>query len=220
MKTNVRALFLLGMVFAASVVISCATPETYDLIIRNGTLYDGSDTPPVKGDVAIRGDKLAAVGDLKGARGKTEIDATGLAVAPGFINMLSWAVESLIEDPRSMADIKQGVTLEIFGEGESMGPLTPAMKAEAERLQGDFKYKIEWTTLKEYLDWITKRGVAPNVASFIGATTVREHEIGAIDRPPTGGPPRRTAWRPHPSPSSSPGGAPADPTRGCRSRAG
>jgi len=185
MKTNLRVLFLLGVVFAASVVISCATPETYDVIIRNGTLFDGSGTPPVKGDVAIRGDKIAAIGDLKGARGKTEIDAMGLAVAPGFINMLSWAVESLIEDPRSMADIKQGVTLEIFGEGESMGPLTPAMKTEAERLQGDFKYKIEWTTLKEYLDWITRRGVAPNVASFIGATTVREHEIGAIDRPPT-----------------------------------
>jgi N-acyl-D-amino-acid deacylase len=161
------------------------TPDPYDVVIRNGTLYDGSGKPPIKGDVAIRGDKIAAIGNLRGARGKTEIDAKGLAVAPGFINMLSWAVESLIEDPRSQADIRQGVTLEIFGEGESMGPLTPAMKKEAEERQGDFKYKIEWTTLKEYLDWITKRGVAPNVASFIGATTVREHEIGYADRPPT-----------------------------------
>jgi N-acyl-D-amino-acid deacylase len=185
MKTNLRVLFLLGVVLAASVLISWAAPEIYDVIIRNGTLYDGSGKPPVKGDVAIRGDKIAAIGNLKDARGKTEIDAKGLAVAPGFINMLSWAVESLIEDPRSQADIRQGVTLEIFGEGESMGPLTPAMKKEAEEQQGDFKYKIEWSTLKEYLDWITRRGVAPNVASFIGATTVRVHEIGYADRPPT-----------------------------------
>ena len=161
------------------------TPETYDVIIRNGTIYDGSGKPPRMGDVAINGDKLATIGDLKNARGKSEIDATGLAVAPGFINMLSWATESLIADPRSQADIRQGVTLEVFGEGWSMGPLNDAMKKEAEAEQGDFKYKIEWTTLKEYLDWITKRGVSPNVASFIGATTVREHEIGAIDRPPT-----------------------------------
>jgi N-acyl-D-amino-acid deacylase len=161
------------------------TPATYDIIIRHGTIYDGSGKPPFKGDVAIRGDKIAAIGNLKGARGKTEIEAKGLAVAPGFINMLSWAVESLIEDPRSQADIRQGVTLEIFGEGESMGPFTPAMKKEAEEQQGDFKYKIEWNTLKEYLDWIARRGVAPNLASFIGATTVRVHEIGYADRPPT-----------------------------------
>ncbi|MCL4524369.1 MAG: D-aminoacylase [Acidobacteria bacterium] len=185
MKTNVRVLVLLGVVLTASVLISCASPETYDVVIRNGMIYDGSGEPPYKGDVAIQGDKIIAVGNGKDIRGRTEIDATGLAVAPGFINMLSWAVESLIADPRSMADVKQGVTLEIFGEGESMGPLTPAMKQEAERLQGDFKYKIEWTTLKEYLDWLTKRGITPNVASFIGATTVREHEIGAIDRSPT-----------------------------------
>jgi N-acyl-D-amino-acid deacylase len=186
MKTNLRAIFLLCAVFAAAaVLLSAAAPMTYDVLIRNGTLYDGSGKPPVAGDVAIDGDKIAAIGNLKGSRGKTEIDAKGMAVAPGFINMLSWAVESLIVDPRSMADIKQGVTLEIFGEGESMGPLTPAMKKEAEEQQGDYKYKIEWTTLKEYLDWITKRGVAPNVASFIGATTVRVHEIGYADRPPT-----------------------------------
>ncbi|MBI3662368.1 MAG: D-aminoacylase [Acidobacteria bacterium] len=184
MKTNLRAFLFLGVVVAAAVLISAAAapPRTYDVIIRNGTIYDGSGKPPAVGDVAINGDKIAAIGNLKDARGKTEIDARGLAVAPGFINMLSWAVESLIVDPRSQADIRQGVTLEIFGEGESMGPLSDAMKKEAEEQQGDFKYKIEWTTLKEYLDWITKRGIAPNVASFVGATTVRVHEIGYADR--------------------------------------
>ncbi len=180
-------LLLAGTVFLAARVPEPVpqTPTTYDVIIRNGTLYDGSGKAPVVGDIAINGDKIAAIGNLKSARAKTEIDVKGLAVAPGFINMLSWAVESLIVDPRSQADIHQGVTLEIFGEGESMGPLSDAMKKEAVEQQGDFKYKVEWTTLKEYLDWITKRGVAPNVASFIGATTVRVHEIGYADRPPT-----------------------------------
>lgn len=191
MKSRI-ALLSLCLLIASAVFLAARVPEpgpqtpaTYDVIIRSGTIYDGSGKPPVVGDVAIQGDKIAAMGKLKNTRGKTEIDARGLAVAPGFINMLSWAVESLIADPRSQADIRQGVTLEIFGEGESMGPLTEAMKKEAEEQQGDFKYKIEWTTLKEYLDWITKRGVAPNVASFIGATTVRVHEIGYADRPAT-----------------------------------
>jgi N-acyl-D-amino-acid deacylase len=186
MKTSKCVLTIACVFVAAAFLISAAAaPATYDLIIRNGTIYDGSGKPPMQGDVAVNGDKIAAVGGLKGARAKAELDAKGLAVAPGFINMLSWAVESLIADPRSMADIKQGVTLEVFGEGESMGPLNDAMKKEAEAQQGDFKYKIEWTTLKEYLDWITKRGISPNVASFIGATTVRVHEIGYADRPPT-----------------------------------
>ena len=189
MKNRIAFFSICLLASAAFLAARVPAPEpqaqTYDVIIRNGTIYDGSGKPPVKGDVAIHGDRIAAIGNLKSDHGKTEIDAKGLAVAPGFINMLSWAVESLIADPRSMADIKQGVTLEVFGEGESMGPLTPAMKKEAERQQGDIKYKIEWTTLKEYLDWITKRGVAPNVASFIGATTVRVHEIGYADRPPT-----------------------------------
>ncbi len=190
MKSRI-ALLSICLLIASAVFLAARVPtaepqaQTYDVIIRNGTIYDGSGKPPYKGDVAIQGDKIIAVGNWKDVRGRKEIDATGLAVAPGFINMLSWAVESLIADPRSQADIRQGVTLEIFGEGESMGPLTPAMKKEAEEQQGDFKYKIEWTSLKEYLDWITKRGVAPNVASFIGATTVRVHEIGYADRPPT-----------------------------------
>jgi len=161
------------------------TAETYDVLIRNGMIYDGSGKTPFKGDVAISGDRIVAIGRLKHARGKTEIDAHGLAVAPGFINMLSWAVESLIYDGRSESDIRQGVTLEIFGEGESMGPLTEKMKQDMLEQQGDLKYEIKWTTLSEYLDYIVARGVSPNVASFVGATTVRIHEIGYEDRPPT-----------------------------------
>src|SRR6266436_6596408 len=157
----------------------------YDVLIRNGLIYDGSGKAPFKGDVAVKGDTIAAVGQLRGARGKTELDGKGLAVAPGFINMLSWATESLIEDGRSQSDIRQGVTLEVFGEGSSMGPLNEQMKKETLEQQGDIKYPIEWTTLAEYLDYLVKRGVSCNVASFVGATTVRVHEIGYADRPPT-----------------------------------
>jgi len=160
-------------------------PQTYDLIIRHGTIYDGSARPPFVGDVAIQGDKIVAVGPLKNARGRTEIDATGLAVAPGFINMLSWATESLLYDGRSQSDIRQGVTLEVFGEGGSMGPLNEKMKKEMLEQQGDIKFDIKWSTLAEYLDYLVQRGISPNVASFIGATTVRIHEIGYEDRPPT-----------------------------------
>ena len=137
------------------------------------------------GDVAIKGDTLAAVGPLENAIARLEIDAEGLAVAPGFINMLSWANEALIEDGRSQGDIRQGVTLEVFGEGWSMGPLNENMKAAETEQQGDIKFDIEWTTLAEYLDYLTARGISPNVASFVGATTVRIHEIGYEDRPPT-----------------------------------
>lgn len=157
----------------------------YDVVIRNGTLYDGSGEAPVRGDVAIRGDSIVAVGDIGAARGELEIDATGLAVAPGFINMLSWANVSLIEDGRSQGDIRQGVTLEVFGEGSSMGPLNEAMKREMLERQGDIKYDVAWTTLGEYLEHLVERGVSTNVASFIGATTVRIHEVGYEDRPPT-----------------------------------
>src|SRR6266850_6906514 len=157
----------------------------YSLIIRNGVIYDGSGQLPTKGDIAIDGQTIAAIGQLTDAHGKTELDAQGLAVAPGFINMLSWATESLIQDGRSQSDIRQGVTLEIFGEGSSMGPLNDAMKKETREQQGDIKYSIEWTTLAEYLDYLVKRGVSCNVASFVGATTVRVHEIGYADRPPT-----------------------------------
>ena len=157
----------------------------YDLLIRNGTIYDGSGRPPVTGDVAVNGQTIAAIGLLPNARGRTELDAQGLAVAPGFINMLSWANRSLIEDGRSQSDIRQGVTLEVMGEGSSMGPLNDTMKRQMREQQGDIKYAIEWTTLAEYLDHLVKRGVSCNVASFVGATTVRVHEIGYADRPPT-----------------------------------
>lgn len=158
--------------------------KEYDVLIKNGTIYDGSGNAPFQGDVAIQGDSIAAVGTLTGSRGKVELDATHLAVAPGFINMLSWAVDSLMQDGRSMGDIRQGVTLEIFGEGGSMGPLNDAMKKEALESQGDIKYDINWTTLDEYLEYLVKKGISPNVASFIGATTVRVYVLGYEDRAP------------------------------------
>jgi N-acyl-D-amino-acid deacylase len=148
-------------------------------------IYDGSGSAPFIGDVAIKGDKIAAVGGIGEARGKIEIDATGKAVAPGFINMLSWATESLIVDGRSQSDIRQGVTLEVMGESISMGPVSEAMKEEAYLRMGDLKYDIEWTTLGEYLEFLEKKGVSCNVASFVGATGVRIHEIGYENRPPT-----------------------------------
>src|SRR3954468_21491767 len=157
----------------------------YDVLIRNGAIYDGSGKKPYHGDLAISGQKIAAVGQLKNARGRVEIDAQNLALAPGFINMLSWATESLIQDGRSQSDLRQGVTLEVMGEGDSMGPLSDAMKKEAVAQEVDIKYPIEWTTLAEYLDYLVKRGISCNVASFVGATTVRIHEIGYADRVPT-----------------------------------
>ncbi len=173
-------LMLTCLTFAA-----CASPPEYDTVIRGGMVYDGSGAPPVRADVGLRADTIAAVGDLGDARGRTEIDATGLAVAPGFINMLSWATESLIADGRSQSDIRQGVTLEVFGEGWSLGPLNDAMKTDMKNAQSDLRFDIDWTTLGEYLESLERRGVAPNVASFVGATTVRIHELGYEDRPPT-----------------------------------
>jgi N-acyl-D-amino-acid deacylase len=165
-----------------------AAPKTYDLILRGGTIYDGSGGKPYVGDVAVDGDRIAAVapgGTLGGARGKKEVDARGLAVSPGFVNMLSWATESLLVDGRAQSDIRQGVTLEVMGEGGSMGPLNDAMKKETVEQQGDEKYPVTWTTLGEYLDQLAAHGIAPNVASFVGATTVRIHEVGYANRPPT-----------------------------------
>ncbi len=168
----------------AVLVIACDAPQ-YDVILRGGTIYDGTGSAPITGDVAIAGDSVVAIGDIGRASSANEIDVTGLAVAPGFINMLSWATESLIEDGRSLSDIRQGVTLEVFGEGESMGPLSDTMKVLNKALQGDIKYDIAWTTLGEYLEFLERKGVATNVASFIGATTVRIHELGYDDRPPS-----------------------------------
>ncbi len=171
-----------------ALLLTCASlnaADSYGLIIRNGTIYDGSGKKPFAGDVAINGDKIAAIGKLKNATAKTELDARGLAIAPGFINMLSWANESLIEDGRSQGDIRQGVTLEVMGEGESMGPLHEKMKENMVESQADIKYDVKWTTLGQYMDYLVHRGISCNVASFVGATSVRIHEIGYADRPPT-----------------------------------
>jgi N-acyl-D-amino-acid deacylase len=154
-----------------------------ELLFRRGVVYDGRGGAPVEGGVAITGDSIAAVGDVDGWQGHDEIDAGGLAIAPGFVNMLSWATESLLEDGRAQSDIRQGVTLEVMGEGFSMGPLTEQMKEEVEA-QSLLGHPVEWTTLGEYLEYLERRGVAPNVASFVGSATVREHVIGADDRAP------------------------------------
>jgi len=159
-------------------------PQSFDVIIRGGTLYDGSGRPPIKADVGIKGDRITAVGNLSRATAPTIVDAKGLAVAPGFINMLSHSETSLIRDPRSLGEIKQGVTTQIFGE-LSMGPLNDLMKQRLREQQGDVKYDIEWTTLAEYLKYLEKRGVSQNFASFIGAATIREYVIGLEDKPPT-----------------------------------
>ncbi|HEY5970082.1 MAG TPA: D-aminoacylase [Chitinophagaceae bacterium] len=166
--------------------ISCTEKQQeYDTIIRNGTIYDGNGGEPFKGDIGIKNDTIAFIGDLSKASAKNEVDAKENAVAPGFINMLSWATETLIEDGRSQSDLKQGVTLEVMGEGWSMGPLSPSMKEREQKSQGDIKYKIEWNTLGEYLNFLEKKGVSCNVASFIGATSVRDHIIGEDNREPT-----------------------------------
>ncbi len=157
------------------------------IVIRNGMIYDGSGSPPYTGDVAIQGDTVAKVGEIGDAHGATELDADGLAVAPGFINMLSWSVESLIEDGRSQSEIRQGVTLEVMGEGFSFGPLSEAMKEEGIQGlgSGDIKFEVEWTTLGEYLEFLEQRGVSTNVTSFVGSSTLRIHAMGYEDRPPT-----------------------------------
>lgn len=163
----------------------CSSSERYDVLIRNGSIVDGSGSPAFTGDIGIMSDTIAAIGDLKHARGTSEIDATGMTVTPGFINMLSWAVESLIEDGRSMGDIVQGVTLEVLGEGDSWGPLSESMKRDMKSSQGDIKYDIGWTTLGEYLEFLEKKGVSANIASFVGTATVRIHTVGYDNRPPT-----------------------------------
>src|SRR5437868_4592746 len=159
--------------------------QQFDVIIKGGTVYDGTGGEGRVTDIAIRGDRIAGVGDLANATATTTIDARGLAVAPGFINMLSWSTESLIQDGRSQSEIRQGVTTEIMGEGDSMGPLNDRMKERYVREQRDIKYDIKWNTLAEYLRYLEKRGVSCNVASFLGATTVREYVIGLEDQQPT-----------------------------------
>jgi len=170
---------------ACSAGRSVSPGQPADVLILNGLVFDGTGAPPRRADVALAGDRIVGLGDLSGTAAAQVVDATGLAVAPGFINVLSWATESLLEDGRSQSNIRQGVTLEVFGEGVSMGPLTEAMKRDVLDLQGDIRFEVAWTTLGEYLEHLERRGISPNVASFVGATTVRMHVLGEEDREPT-----------------------------------
>ncbi len=180
-----RRATLLCILLACGSCTSWSTRPHYDLIVRGGTVYDGSGAAGRRADVAVDGDRIVAVGELGTAEATTVLQADGLSVAPGFINMLSWATESLLVDGRAASDVRQGVTLEVFGEGWSMGPLNDAMKATMVEEQGDIKFPVEWTTLGQYLEHLERKGVAVNVASFVGATTLRIHELGYADRPPT-----------------------------------
>ena len=176
-------LFICSVLFVLSIcVLDCF--GAYDVVIKSGRIYDGSGGSSYVADVAIEDDRIAAIGRLE-TDADLVIDAEGLAVAPGFINMLSWATDSLIEDGRSQSDIRQGVTLEVMGEGFSMGPLNEMMKRDMLESQGDIKFDVEWTTLGEYLEYLERKGVSTNVASFVGAATVRIHTIGYQDRAPT-----------------------------------
>jgi N-acyl-D-amino-acid deacylase len=159
--------------------------EKFDVLIKGGTVYNGTGEKPRVTDVAIRGDHIVGLGNFPTERARVVIDAKGMAVAPGFINVLSWSTESLIEDGRSQSEIREGVTTEIMGEGFSMGPLNDRIKERMRCDQGDIKYEIKWNTLAEYLRYLEQHGVSCNVASFIGATTIREYVIGLEDKPPT-----------------------------------
>jgi N-acyl-D-amino-acid deacylase len=178
-----------GLVFAALWRRIRATgampPPAFTVLIRGGRIYDGTGVAPIEADIGLVGDRVAAIGDLAWMKGRTEIDASGLAVAPGFINSLSWATESIIEDPTAESDLRQGVTLEVFGEGLSMGPLNAEMRRELRLRRRDSRYPLDWQSLGEYLEFLEKRGVVPNVASLVGATTVRIHELGHTNRAPT-----------------------------------
>jgi N-acyl-D-amino-acid deacylase len=180
MTTRLAAFF-----YAVFLITSTAMADDFDVIIKGGTVYDGTGAEGQHVDLALKGDRVAGVGDFKNARAKVTIDAGGLAVAPGFINMLSWSTESLLQDGRSQSEIRQGVTTEIMGEGESMGPVNDNVRAHMLRAQTDIKYEIKWNTLAEYLRYLETRGISCNVASFIGATTIRENVIGYEDKQPT-----------------------------------
>jgi N-acyl-D-amino-acid deacylase len=178
-----RLLAAVGLILSSCV--SARTVPAYDTVIRSGTIYDGSGGAPYTGDVAVKGDRIAAIAPRIPGKGRVEVDARGLAVAPGFINMLSWAAEPLIRDGKAQSDVRQGVTLEVMGEGWSMGPFSPAQKAEALAEQTVTRYPISWTTLGEFLQFLEKKGVSVNVASMVGASTVRVHELGRNDVDPT-----------------------------------
>ena len=179
----VRRLAVVFILVLAAAPRAGAAPR-YDVIIRGGTIYDGSGGTPYLADVAVKGDRIAAIAPHLAGRGRMEVDARGKAVSPGFINMLAHPEESLIADGRGLSDLAQGVTLEVMGE-DSMGPLTPEMKRLGEARQGDIKYRITWTTLGEYLDMLQKKGISPNVASFVGAGTVRTNLLAEADVQPS-----------------------------------
>jgi N-acyl-D-amino-acid deacylase len=187
MHRSLFRIYLVALVVFVVVEPTIGADEArqYDVILRQGLVFDGLGGEPVVGDVGICADTIKKIGDLSDAKAPLEINARGMAVAPGFINMLSWATEALLIDGRSQSDLRQGVTLEVFGEGWSMGPLNPAMKADMKTSQGDLKFDVAWMTLSEYLRHLEKRGVSCNVASFVGATTVRIHELGYADRKPS-----------------------------------
>ena len=178
-----RRIFLIS-ILSFNLILSCSEGIKVDVLIENGTIYNGTGNSPFKGSVAIKGEKIIYVGSPKSFQATTRIDATNQAVAPGFINMLSWGVETLIEDGKSQSDIRQGVTLEVFGEGMSWGPLNEEMKVDLFKKQGDIQYEIPWNTLGEYLQFLEDKGVSTNVASFIGATTLRINAVGYEDREP------------------------------------
>jgi len=183
-----KIIFYLTLIVCLNVSLTFSQGKAsndFDVIIRGGTVYDGTGSAPYRADVGIKGDVVTRIGDLSRAKAATVVDATGMAVSPGFINMLSWSVDTLIVDGRSMGELKQGVTTQIFGEGDSMGPLNERTKKQAQEDQGDLKYDIKWTTLSEYLQFLEKKGVSQNVASFIGATTIRRYVIGDEDKQPT-----------------------------------
>src|SRR5689334_5657459 len=189
MRAKLQKLLAATLVVAISLAASAqkqrtVSTQSFDIIIKGGTVYDGTGRVPVRADIGVKGDRIVAVGNLSRATAPTIVDAEGLAVAPGFINMLAHSESSLIVDPRSLSEIKQGVTTQIFGE-LSMGPLNDQMKQRLRDQQGDVKFDIEWTTLAEYLQYLEKRGISQNVASFIGAATIREYVIGLEDKPPT-----------------------------------
>src|SRR4051794_1700035 len=180
-----RRVALAAAVAGVFVISAAPAPLSYTVLIRGGTIYDGSGDAPYVGDVGIKNDRIVYVGPHAPGTGARIIDAAGRAVSPGFINMLSWANEDLIADGRGMSETLQGVTLEVMGEGDSMGPWNPQMKRLAVKRQTDIKYPIRWTTLGQYLEYLQRKGITPNVASFIGATTVRAHELGEKDIDPT-----------------------------------
>jgi len=185
MRLNKSLALLLTLLLPLTAVGQAAQRGDFDVLIKGGTVYDGTGRAPRRADIAIKGDHIVAIGNLRTARARSVVDAHGLAVAPGFINMLSWSTESLIADGRSQGEIRQGVTTQIMGEGWSMGPLNERLKKQVVVEQDDIKFEIEWTTLAEYLRYLEKRGVSQNVASYVGATTIRQYVLGEGDVQPT-----------------------------------